>query len=462
MSSEKMVVVGAGLVGSLWALMLARRGCTVDVFERRPDPRKGPVAGGRSINLALSDRGWKALERAGIADEVRKIAMPIEGRLMHARSGELTFQRYGAEDARGVFEGDPQCIYSISRANLNRLLVEAVEKHPDVKVHFGHKCTDVALDRNDGPVELTFKTESGETKSITADRVFGTDGAFSAVRDRLMRTDRFDFAQKYLTHGYREVEMKPAENGGFRMREDCLHIWPRGQYMLMALPNPDKTFTCTLFAPYEGPDGLENIEDAAAARVYFERNFPDVMEHLPNFDADWAQHPTSSLVMVQCEPWHHGSRIALMGDAAHAIVPFYGQGMNSGMEDCTALDRLMTEWGEDWSGMLEAYTEERKPAGDAILELALRNYIEMRDKTGDERFLLQKRIEARLAQRFPGRWMPLYSQVTFSHIPYHEALAAGKRQDAIMQQVMDRPDIGLVWDSEEVADQAIALLEAAE
>ena len=232
MSSEKLVVVGAGLVGSLWALMLARRGCTVEVFERRPDPRKGPVAGGRSINLALSDRGWKALDRAGIADEVRKIAMPIEGRLMHARSGELTFQRYGAEDAPGVFDGDPQCIYSISRANLNRLLVEAVERHPDVKVHFGHRCTDVALDRKDGPVGLTFETDSGETKTLQADRVFGTDGAFSAIRDRLMRTDRFDYTQKYLKHGYREVEMRPAEDGGFRMREGAIELLPSSQVQL--------------------------------------------------------------------------------------------------------------------------------------------------------------------------------------------------------------------------------------
>lgn len=458
-NQERMVVVGAGLVGSLWALMLARRGCAVDVYERRPDPRKGPVAGGRSINLALSDRGWKALERAGIADQVREIAMPIEGRLMHAVDGSLTFQRYGLEDAAGVFDGDPQCIYSISRANLNKLLVEAAERHAHVNVHFGEKCTDVNLrDLNDG-VHMQFEGRDGVAKAVRADRVFGTDGAFSAVRDRMMRTDRFDFEQKYLGHGYREVEMRPADDGGFRMREDCLHIWPRGEFMLMALPNPDRTFTCTLFAPYEGDNGLNAIESAQAARAYFEKHFPDVMPLLPNFDEDWARHPTSSLVMTRCYPWNIGGRVALMGDAAHAIVPFYGQGMNSGMEDCTVLDELMGAHGEDWEGMFGRYTELRKPAGDAILELALRNYIEMRDKTGDQQFLLQKRIEARLAQRYPGRWLPLYSQVTFSHTPYHEALAAGKRQDEIMAKVMDRPDIGMVWDSDEVAEAAMAMLE---
>jgi kynurenine 3-monooxygenase len=276
----------------------------------------------------------------------------------------------------------------------------------------------------------------------------------------MMRTDRFDFEQKYLGHGYREVEMRPAVGGGFRMREDCLHIWPRGEFMLMALPNPDRTFTCTLFAPYEGENGLNAIESAAAARAYFNKHFPDVMPLLPDFDEDWARHPTSSLVMTRCFPWNFGGRVALMGDAAHAIVPFYGQGMNSGMEDCTVLDELMDAHGDDWEAMFAQYTELRKPAGDAILELALRNYIEMRDKTGDKRFLLQKRIEARLAQRYPGRWLPLYSQVTFSHTPYHEALAAGKRQDEIMAKVMARPDIAEVWNHDEVAEAAMAMLEA--
>ncbi|MGB1074741.1 MAG: FAD-dependent oxidoreductase [Flavobacteriales bacterium] len=458
---ERMVIVGAGLVGSLWALMLANRGCSVDVYERRPDPRKGPVAGGRSINLALSDRGWRALERAGIANEVRKIAMPIEGRLMHAVDGQLTFQRYGLEGKAGVFPTDPQCIYSISRANLNKLLVEAAESHHDVEVHFNHRCIDIDLRKGDTEVPLTFEDAHGQPTHVQASRVFGTDGAFSAVRDRMMRTDRFDFEQRYLEHGYREVEMQPDAKGEFRMRPDCLHIWPRGQFMLMALPNPDRTFTCTLFAPYDGPEGLNAIEDAPDARAYFERHFPDVMPLLPKFDEDWKRHPTSSLVMTRCYPWNIGERVALMGDAAHAIVPFYGQGMNSGMEDCFVLDELMTRHGSDWASCFAEYTALRKPAGDAILELALRNYIEMRDKTGDERFLLQKKIEARLAQRYPGRWLPLYSQVTFSHTPYHEALAAGRRQDEIMAEVMNRPDIRDVWDSDEVAEAAIQRLESA-
>lgn len=454
--SEHMVVVGAGLVGSLWALMLAQRGHRVDVYERRPDPRTGSVKGGRSINLALSDRGWRALEKAGIAQKVRQIALPIEGRLMHAQDGALTFQRYGLPEATGL-HGDPQCIYSVSRANLNRLLVEAAEAHAGVVFHFGHKCADVDLSKN----VLELESPEGSSVLVQYDRLFGTDGAFSAVRNRLTRTDRFDFEQRYLEHGYKEVAMQPDALGAFKMQKDALHIWPRGEFMLMALPNPDGTFTCTLFAPYAGANGLDQLVDPADASVYFEKNFPDVVPLIPDLTAQWATNPVSSLVMTRCYPWHHGDNVCLMGDAAHAIVPFYGQGMNSGMEDCSILSELLDAMDspQDWDQTLSAYTAARKPAGDAILELALRNYIEMRDKTGDPQFLLQKRIEAKLAKTFPGRWLPLYSQVTFSHTPYQEALAAGVIQDRVMAEILAKPDIEETWDSDAVAESAINALE---
>ena len=343
--SEHMVVVGAGLVGSLWALMLAQRGHRVDVYERRPDPRTGSVKGGRSINLALSDRGWRALEKAGIAQKVRQIALPIEGRLMHAQDGALTFQRYGLPEATGL-HGDPQCIYSVSRANLNRLLVEAAEAHAGVAFHFGHKCADVDLSKN----VLELESPEGSSVLVQYDRLFGTDGAFSAVRNRLTRTDRFDFEQRYLEHGYKEVAMQPDALGAFKMQKDALHIWPRGEFMLMALPNPDGTFTCTLFAPYAGANGLDQLVDPADALVYFEKNFPDVVPLIPDLTAQWATNPVSSLVMTRCYPWHHGDNVCLMGDAAHAIVPFYGQGMNSGMEDCSILSELLDAMDspQDW------------------------------------------------------------------------------------------------------------------
>lgn len=423
----KLAIVGAGLVGSLWARMLGNRGHEVVVYERRPDPRRGALQGGRSINLALSDRGWKALETAGVAEMVREIALPIRGRRMHAVDGTRTFQPYGLEG---------QCIYSVSRAGLNRILVEAAESLPNVGFAFDHRCHGYTV-QGDG-VLLDMETTENR-HNIQVDRVFGTDGAFSAIRGQMMRNDRFDFEQKYLPHGYKEVPMLPGANGEFQMEEDGLHIWPRGNFMLMALPNPDRTFTCTLFGPYDGPNGLNHLTSDEAVETFFQTHFPDVVPLLPNLIQDWNAHPVSSLVMTKCFPWNDGERVALMGDAAHAIVPFYGQGMNSGMEDCTVLDGLMDS-ETDWQARLETYTAVRKPAGDAILELALQNYIEMRDLTGNPDFLQQKQLEARLQHKHPDQWLPLYAQVTFSHIPYQEALAKGKSQQRAMESVMKDPE----------------------
>ena len=323
-------------------------------------------------------------------------------------------------------------------------------------VKVGHPRRDCTADGD----KVTLRFKDGQAVGHT--RVFGTDGAFSAVRSKMMRTDRFDFSQFYLEHGYKEVAMPPNSDGDFAIDPEALHIWPRGHFMLMALPNPARTFTCTLFAPYEGNDAFADIEEPAAAHQYFAQHFPDVLQHLPDFEADWATHPTSSLVTTRCNPWNHGERIVLLGDAAHAIVPFYGQGMNSGFEDVRVLADMLDARGgasapENWDGLFAEFGRSRKPNGDAIGDLALRNFIEMRDKTGDPRFLLRKRIERRLAERFPNQWTPLYSMVTFSHLPYHEAWALGAIQDAIMEEVMDREDISECWDSEEVAQHALSL-----
>ena len=422
-----MAVVGAGLVGSLWARMLGNRGHDVVVYERRPDPRNLKLSAGRSINLALSDRGWKALELAGLADAVREIALPITGRRMHAVDGTRTYQPYGTEG---------QCIYSVSRAGLNRILVECAEAMPNVRFEFDHKS--LGYTRGEGGVTLHLERQ-GTPMDVTVDRLFGTDGAFSAVRGRMARNDRFDFEQRYLPHGYKEVPMLPGADGDFQMEADGLHIWPRGHFMLMALPNPDKTFTCTLFGPYEGPDGLDSLTDDDSVQRFFNTHFPDVVPLLPNLTEDWKTHPTSSLVMIRCNPWNDGDQVALMGDASHAIVPFYGQGMNSGMEDCTVLDGLL-DAHENWDDILSEYTRLRKPAGDGIMELALQNYIEMRDLTGDPKFLLQKKLEARLQKSHPDAWLPLYSLVTFSHTPYHEALQRGRLQQQAMETVLDAPE----------------------
>ena len=439
-----MAVVGAGLVGSLTALLLANRGHHVDVYERRQDPRKVGDVAGRSINLALSERGWRALEKAGALEAVHAPGL----------DGGLTYQPYGLP-GKGRF-GHDECIYSVARGPLNRILLEAAEATGRVDVHFEHRLEDFSVSQD--AVSLTFEGRS----PLHHNRLFGTDGAFSAVRQRMMKGDRFDFSQSYLAHGYKEIAMPPQEDGGFALDAEALHIWPRGHFMLMALPNPDRTFTCTLFAPFEGQDGFAGIPDVASARAYFDTHFPDVLDLVPDFDRDWESNPTSSLITTRCNPWHMGDRVLLMGDAAHAIVPFYGQGMNSGFEDARVLADLLDDHeghptGEAWTALMADFTRLRKANGDAIGDLALRNFIEMRDRTGDPRFLLRKRIERRLTDRHPDRWVPLYSMVTFTHLPYAEALELGRVQDGIMEEVMARPDIDTVWDGNEVEQHALQL-----
>jgi kynurenine 3-monooxygenase len=446
MKKEKVAIVGAGLVGSLWAVYLAKRGFDVHVFDRRPDIRKVKIIQGKSINLALSERGWKGLIGAGIEEEIKKVALPMAGRKMHAVSGDLNYQQYGKEG---------EAIYSVSRGLLNQTLVHCAAKFENVSIYFDHVCRDLDIKTN------TIEFENPQTGEVTAhqfDRIFGTDGAFSAVRNRMQRLDRFNYSQEYLSHGYKELEIPPTADGKHVMDPNCLHIWPRGEFMMIALPNPDGSFTCTLFMAFEGKDAFEHLTDETSVRAFFNKHFPDAVPLMPELVEDFFNNPTSSLVMVKCNPWHYQDKICLMGDAAHAIVPFYGQGMNCGFEDCTELNNLMGEFEGNWSTIFEEYTKLRKPNGDAILELALRNYIEMRDKTADKDFLLQKKIEAKFSSKYPDKWIPLYSQVSFSHIPYAQALANGIRQDEIMKVVMNRPDIEQVWDSEEVEKHILELI----
>ncbi len=447
MKPQNIAIVGAGLVGSLWAVYLAKKGHKVSVFDRRSDIRKVKIIQGKSINLALSDRGWRGLINAGLEEDIRKVALPMNGRMMHYTSGDLTYQQYGKEG---------QAIYSVSRGLLNQTLVNCAARHENVEVFFNHQCKDIQLDTN--TVQF-FDTENNESKHLTFDRVFGTDGAFSAVRNRLQRLERYDYSQEYLNHGYKELEIPPGPDGKHQLDVTSLHIWPRGEFMMIGLPNVDGSITCTLFMAYEGKDAFENLKDEKTIRAFFEQHFPDAAPLMPELVEDFNNNPTGSLVMIKCNPWHYQDKICIMGDAAHAIVPFYGQGMNCGFEDCFVLFELMEKHGDDWATMFSEFTRLRKPNGDAILELALRNYIEMRDKTADPMFLLQKKIEARFNEKYPHLWTPLYSMVSFSHIPYKDALMKGDQQDAIMKKVMDRADIFEMWDSDEVENHILELVQ---
>lgn len=443
---EKALVVGAGLVGSLQAVLLAKKGFQVDVYDRRGDIRDVDFIGGRSINLALSNRGWKALELAGISKEIEEISIPMYGRKMHSIDGEITYQAYGKEG---------EAIYSVSRGELNRKLILEAAKHDNVNLYFDKRCID--LDINKG--EVAFQdAHSGEMIMVEANQIYGTDGAFSAVRTRLQKTDRFNYSQTYLRHGYKELVIPPNEDGSHKMDKNALHIWPRGEFMLIALANLDGSFTVTLFFPFEGETSFESLDTDEKIMDFFKTTFPDAVPLMPTLIQDYHENPTASLAIIRCEPWHHADKVMLMGDAAHAIVPFYGQGMNSGFEDCSEWWRLTEKHGNNWVDLYKEYSIIRKPNGDAIADLALQNYIEMRDLVGDEMFLLRKKIEKKIYDKYPDKWVPLYSMVTFSHTPYADALAIGKKQEKIMDVIMAKEDIKQVWDSQEVEDQILAQL----
>ena len=447
MVKKNVAVVGAGLVGSLHAILLAKKGMEVDVFERRPDLRKAEVIGGRSINLSLSNRGFKALEKAGIADEIRSIAIPMYGRKMHDLEGNLTFQPYGK---------DGQAIYSVSRGVLNQKLMNLADDYENIHYRFNHKCLDIDLDKN----TLHFEdTESRKELEYTYDHIFGTDGAFSSVRGRLQKTPMFNYSQDYLSHGYKELVIPANEDGTHRIDKNCLHIWPRGKFMLIALPNLDGSFTVTLFFPMKGETSFESIETKEDVMHFFNETFPDAVPLMPTLEDDYFDNPTSTLVTVRCSPWNYEDKVLLMGDAAHAIVPFYGQGMNSGFEDCSVFSEMFDQEPNDMEKLFEDFGTQRIPDANGIADLALYNYIEMRDLSGDKNFLLRKKIERKFSDLHPDKWMPLYSQVTFSHIRYSEAMKAGDRQRKIMDEVMEIEGIHDRWDEPVVMDKINSLIE---
>lgn len=443
---KKAIVVGAGLVGSLWAVYLSKAGYKVTIYERRPDIRKAEISAGKSINLALSERGWKALKNVGVEKEIEPIAIPMYGRIMHDLGGNQTFQPYGKEG---------QAIFSVSRGELNARMMDIAEKYGNATIHYNSPCVDVELD--EGIVHI--KNEAGEIIKDHADVVFAADGAFSAVRyNGMQKLDRFDYSQEYIDDGYRELLLPANEDGSYKLDKNALHIWPRGRFMLIALANEDGSFTCTLFMPFEGEKSFSQLKTDEDVANFFKETFPDFYEMFPGLIDSWHDHPLSSLAIIRCYPWTRG-KVALMGDAAHATVPFYGQGMNAGFEDCSVMWDLMQQHNEDWPKVFEEYQRIRKPDGDAVQDLSVHNYYVMRDYVADKRFLLQKKIEERFSKLYPDKWIPLYSQVSFTSIRYSEAWETGLKQDRIMKEVMNRPDIEEVWDSKEVEEAILQLLD---
>lgn len=418
---EHVAIIGAGLVGSLLGILLRKRGYEVSIYEKRGDLRTVKVKNGRSINLALSDRGIRALRETGIYEQLESELVPMKGRMMHDLKGNLTFQSYGTDD---------QSINSVSRLNLNRKLI-SIGEEAGIHYYFNHRCVDVNTD----PTTVYFAREDTEIR-IEPDLLIGADGAFSEVRKSILEKEKREFDKQFLDYGYKELSIPASAEGDFQLAPNYLHIWPRKQFMLIALPNPNKTFTCTLFLPYSGEDSFENLNGQDEVASFFEKYFPDVMEKMPNLLQEFEQNPTSSLVTIKSYPWH-SNRTLVIGDASHAIVPFYGQGMNSGFEDCRVLMEVAEANDFQWDKTMSDFETLRKKDADAIAELALRNFKEMRSKVADEGFLKRKQTEAELHALFPEAWLPLYTMVTFSHIPYSEALRLGKLQDQAYQKAVD-------------------------
>ena len=421
---KNVIIAGAGLVGSLWACYLAKRGHNVQVFERRPDMRKAEMSAGRSINLAMSTRGWTALDKIGMKDELMKIAIPMHGRMIHQIDGTTDFQAYGKKG---------QSIYSISRGDLNIALMNKADENSNITFHFNHRTRKVKI--KEGRVH--FKNEiSGAKSSISSDLIFGADGAFSAVRGELQKTPMFNYSQQFLEHGYKELSIPSNADGTHRLEKNALHIWPRKSFMLIALPNLDGSFTVTLFLQFKGAVSFENLNSDEEVTKFFKTYFPSALEHMPELLSDFKANPSASLVTVRCKPWHY-KNVCLMGDAAHAIVPFYGQGMNAGFEDCLILDEIIDRHKmDDWDAVFNEFTNTHADNGAAIAELALRNFVEMRDATSNDSFLLRKKLELYLMEQFPGKYLSQYQMVTFSNIAYKTALKRGDMQTAYAESLI--------------------------
>ena len=421
----KITLIGAGLNGPLLAVLLVQRGFAVEIYERRPDMRRVRMSAGRSINLALSTRGIHALQQTGLWERMRNIIIPMKGRMMHSVAGALTFQPYGQNEA--------EVIHSISRAELNIALMNAAEQH-GATIHFNRRCT--GYDWKTGAIRLRDE-ETGKETTLEAEVVIGCDGSASSIRAEMLRMNRFNFSQQYLDYGYKELTIPAGPQGEHLLETHALHIWPRGNHMLIALPNIDGTFACILFLPFEGADSFAGLTTPVELDQFFESRFPDAVSLMPQLAENYFANPTGAMVTIKCSPWHVEGKALLLGDAVHAIVPFFGQGLNCGFEDCSCLVELLDRDGEDWPRVFAQFESERKVNTDAIADMAIENFTEMRDRVADSRFLFRKKVELALEQRYPQLFVPKYAMVTFHRIPYSVALARGAVQDRMLAELCE-------------------------
>jgi kynurenine 3-monooxygenase len=426
MNQRSVTILGAGLVGSVLAVLLRKRGYEVTIYERRPDMRKEAIGAGRSINLAMSNRGWKALELAGLREDIESIAIPMPGRFLHQEDGSSAFQSYGKNG---------EAIYSVSRGELNKKLMDLAENN-GAKIYFNQRCAKADTATN----TIYLQDDDGINKEVKCDLLFGADGAFSSLRTAMAFNDRTNFSQYYIEAGYKELNIPAGPNGTWLIEKNALHIWPRHNYMMIALPNVDGSFTCTLFFPFEGKPSFESIKTKEEVKAFFDDQFPDAVPLMPTLVDDFMNNPVSSLITTKIFPWRNADKSCLIGDAAHAIVPFYGQGMNAGFEDCSVLEELMENHGDDWETILSSFEQKRKPNADAVADLALNNFIEMRDKVADPVFLERKKIEKELGRRYAGRFNSVYEMVSFSHTPYAYALHCTKAQDILLGKIISEGD----------------------
>ncbi len=428
MQPSNILIIGAGLCGTLLAIRLAQRGHQVRLFEKRSDMRLADIAAGRSINLALSDRGLQALRMVGLEDLVRQQCIPMHGRMIHPLEGEQRLSRYSGREN--------EYINSVSRGGLNMVLLDEAEKMDNIELIFNHQCTSVDIEKG----VASFRQEDGKKIIEAGDLIIGTDGAGSALRRSMIGHTTallFNYSQDFLRHGYKELSIPPAEGGGYRIDKNSLHIWPRGQYMIIALPNMDGSFTVTMFMPYEGPFGFNNLDTEEKVIDLFEKQFPDLLPLIPDLKTEYFQNPVGTLGTIKCYPWSAYGKTLLMGDASHAIVPFYGQGMNASFEDVFVFDQVLDK-SQSWDEALEKFQDERKPDTDAIADLALDNFYEMRDHVANKRFIKKRKLEMQLEQRFP-EYFSKYSLVTFNeHISYEKAMLQGRKQDEILLEIADQ------------------------